>query len=63
VIKLNNGLIASGSQDESVCIWNPNNGSRMLCLQNHKDIVRVLAVSFDGKLISGSRENRVLVWE
>lgn len=56
--------IASGSQDETVQVWNADDGSNVLAYTGHSDKVTSIAWSLDGKQIaSGSQDNTVQVWQ
>ena len=55
--------IASGSEDNNIIIWNPENGKFMQKLQGHTKTVRSLIWSTDSKtLFSCSEDGSVKVW-
>ncbi|KAI0098876.1 hypothetical protein GGR51DRAFT_565282 [Nemania sp. FL0031] len=56
-------LIASGSKDSIVRIWDTQTGNLQHTLHGHNDDVNCLAVSTTGLLASGSRDKSVRVWE
>ncbi|KAJ4076770.1 hypothetical protein NW756_012779 [Fusarium oxysporum] len=56
-------LIASGSWDNTIKIWNMVTGEEERTLEGHTDWVNSVIFSNDGKLIaSGSRDNTVKIW-
>jgi eukaryotic-like serine/threonine-protein kinase len=56
-------LIASGSDDHTVQVWDASTGARLLLYQGHTASVAAVAWSPDGKLIaSGSADSTVQVW-
>lgn len=57
-------LIASGSQDNTIKIWDSATGSEVLTLHGHKHGISSLAFSPDGKqILSGSYDNTIRVWD
>jgi WD40 repeat protein len=55
--------IASGSKDNSIIIWNPENGKFIQRLQGHTETVRSTVWSTDSKtLFSCSEDGSVKVW-
>jgi small GTP-binding protein len=56
-------LLASGSDDRTICIWNPTEGSLVKTLQGHSDTVFCVAWSHDGKLLASSSDDEtVILW-
>lgn len=56
-------LMASGSLDDSVKVWNPLKGELIFNLTGHTRDVNTVAISPDGKtLVSGSDDCTVKVW-
>jgi hypothetical protein len=56
-------LLASGSTDETIYIWNLNTDAS-LRLEHHRGAVQGLAFSSDGRLLaSASDDGRVRIWE
>ena len=51
---LPNGHLASGSDDKTIKIWNPTDGSVIRTLSGHSSEVLALAVLPNGHLASGS---------
>ncbi|MDE0010984.1 MAG: WD40 repeat domain-containing protein [Candidatus Poribacteria bacterium] len=57
-------LASSGSSDGTIQLWNANNGELIRTLKGHKEMVRTLAFSSDGKtLVSGSDDDTVRSWD
>ncbi|KAK4687936.1 general transcriptional corepressor TUP1, partial [Tremellales sp. Uapishka_1] len=57
-------LVAAGSLDTMVRVWNVNTGQQVERLKGHKDSVYSVAFSPDGKcLVSGSLDRTLRVWD
>ena len=55
--------VMSGSDDNTVKVWNLETGKEQFTLSGHSDWVQAVAVTADGKrVISGSNDNSVKVW-
>ena len=55
--------LASGSQDRTIRLWNPNNGNLKRTLTGHRDAVNSVAFSPDGTtLASGSWDGTIRLW-
>ena len=56
--------LVSGSQDNTVKVWDAQTGQETLTLKGHTGAVRSVAFSPDGKrLVSGSQDGTVKVWD
>ena len=56
--------LASGSEDNTVIIWDANSGEKLKTLKGHSDIVKSVSWSPDGKyLASGSVDKTVIIWD
>ena len=58
----NENLIASGSTDQTIKIWNTKNGENLYTLNGHSFTVISLIQSNNGNLISGSYDNTIKIW-
>ena len=59
----NGETLASGSQDRTIRLWNPNNGNLKRTLTGHRDAVNSVAFSPDGRtLASGSWDGTIRLW-
>ncbi|KAK5661879.1 hypothetical protein OQA88_9987 [Cercophora sp. LCS_1] len=56
--------LASGSNDQTVKIWDPASGQCLQTLEGHRDSVQSVAFSPDGqRLASGSNDQTVKIWD
>ncbi|KAI9473666.1 MAG: WD40-repeat-containing domain protein [Benjaminiella poitrasii] len=56
-------LLASGSPEKVVRLWDPKSGKRISKLTGHTDNIRALLVSDDGQFIlSGSSDSTIKLW-
>ncbi|KAM0175389.1 hypothetical protein ACHAPC_009632 [Botrytis cinerea] len=57
-------LLASGSGDHTIKIWDAATGTLQQTLEGHSDWVRSIAFSADSKLLaSGSRDHTIKIWD
>jgi WD40 repeat protein len=56
--------VVSGSEDDTVRVWDAERGKCLLTLKGHTDDVTTLSVSPDGKRIAtGSEDKSVKLWD
>ncbi|EPQ30005.1 uncharacterized protein PFL1_02678 [Pseudozyma flocculosa PF-1] len=59
----NGSVIASGSPEQHVKVWDPRSGQKCAELVGHTDSIRSVLVSQDGRhLLSGSSDSTVRLW-
>ena len=57
-------LLATGSDDTNINIWNIRTGARETVLKGHTDGIIDVAFSFDGSLlVSGGWDRKVIIWD
>jgi WD40 repeat protein len=57
-------LLASGSVDQTIVLWNPATGNQLRALKGHSGTVSSIAFSPDDKqLASGSADNSIKIWD
>jgi hypothetical protein len=57
-------LLATCSADQTVRLWNADNGSLVRTLKGHNDYVYAIAISSDGNLLaSGAFDGEVRIWK
>ena len=59
---LQNGYLASGSGDQTIKIWNPNDGTLKQALTGHSADVKLLLVLPNGGLASASKDKTIKIW-
>ena len=59
---LDNGLLASGSRDNSIKIWRISTGKLVTTLKGHSDYVSSLSYLDNGLLASGSSDYSIKIW-
>lgn len=64
VISPNGQIIISGSEDNTIKLWDLNSGECLATLAGHEAGVRAVAISPDGQLlVSGSADNTIKLWQ
>ncbi|TRY63041.1 hypothetical protein TCAL_00328 [Tigriopus californicus] len=61
-VKINQDVLASGSYDCRVRLWNISHGVCLALLQGHKDLVRSLDISH-GRVVSGDFSGFLKIWD
>lgn len=57
-------ILASGSLDETVKLWNIIDGYKIATLKGHREVIVTVAFSSDGKtLATGDGENTIKLWD
>lgn len=60
----NGQIIVSGSEDDTIKLWELNSGECLATLEGHEAGVRAVAISPDGQLlVSGSADNTIKLWQ
>lgn len=62
LLKLSNSLFASGSDDQTIKIWDMNVPGSQMTLTGHTARISCLEKINDEKIISGSDDNKIIVW-
>ena len=62
LIVINNSLIASGSEDKSVKVWDLNSGVCVKTFTGHKSFVYAIIRLNDSQIASGSKDKSIKVW-
>ena len=56
--------LASASEDETVMLWNTQNGAKRATLRGHQDWVTTVTFSLDGKTVASGDTNKIIkVWD
>jgi WD40 repeat protein len=59
----NDNLLASGSSDKSIRIWDVNTGNCLTILKGHLSYVRSVVFNKVGLLASGSEDKSIKTWD
>ena len=59
---ISNKILASGSRDKTLKIWNIEDRSIMSTLSGHTDAVNALCYVKEGVLVSGSEDKSLIIW-
>ena len=59
---ISNKILASGSGDNNIKIWNVEDRSIMSTLSGHTETVNVLCYVKEGVLVSGSNDESLIIW-
>ena len=63
IIQLNNGMIASGSSDKTIRIWDPNQDYKCIkTLTGHTSYVISITQLNNGMIASGSGDKTIRIW-
>ncbi len=57
-----NDMLASGSEDKTIKLWNKNNGGLLRTLLGHGEFVRTVAFDSTYLLASGSWDKTIKIW-
>ena len=60
---LQDGRLASGSNDNTIRLWDLTTGGQVICLEGHLHVVRALCALPDGRLASGAGDKTVRLWD
>jgi len=56
-------MLASGSWDDTIKIWNKNSGDLLWTLTGHVDYVNSVAFDSTYLLASGSKDTTIKIWD
>ena len=62
LVVLDDGSLASGSEDKKINIWNTNTGELIRTLTGHRNEILALTTLTDGTLVSGSEDKTIKLW-
>lgn len=60
---LSSELILTASRGYLLRLWNINTGKCEKILEGHKDAIRCLLILQDGRIVSGSNDNSIIIWK
>jgi WD40 repeat protein len=63
VAVLPDGCVVSGSDDNTLRVWDVDSGQVLTTLEGHTDSVWAVAVFPDGRIVSGSNDHTLRVWD
>jgi WD40 repeat protein len=63
MIAPNSNVIASGSKDKTIRLWNARTGQLITTLAGHTDDVVALAFTANSELISLSKDKTTILWD
>ena len=63
LIKLENGLVVSGSYDWTANVWDPKSGQLVYTLNNHTSYVYDVRSLSNGFLATASKDGTVKIWK
>lgn len=63
LVRLSNDLIATGSEDKTIKIWNVADKTCCQTLHSHTEPVWAITETKDGSLVSGSHDKTVKIWK
>merc|ERR1712070_629159 len=56
-------LLATGSRDCTVQVWDLSLGEQAVCLRGHEGEIESIAETSDGLIVSGSRDGTARIWK
>jgi len=63
VLVLPDGRIASGSNDNTLRVWDLDNMKRTLTLQGRDCCISCVSILYDGRIVNGSCNNTLHIWD
>ncbi len=63
ICPLPDGKIAAGSDDGTIGVWDPKNGTHVARLIGHRQSINCLCILSDGRLASGSGDSVIKLWD